>query len=101
MLPNGLPYSRFGFAVSRKIGSAVKRNLVKRRIREAVRLMQPRILPGWDMVFIARPPIVHASYQEVAAACARLLRRAQVVTGEDGAKPTADGAQRETHGGGT
>jgi len=79
-LPNELPYSRFGFVVSRRIGSAVQRNRVKRRLRESVRLMQSQILPGWDMVFIARSPIVQANYREVATACARLLWRAHFLT---------------------
>ncbi|MCD6290894.1 MAG: ribonuclease P protein component [Anaerolineae bacterium] len=100
VLPNGLSYSRFGFAVSRRIGSAVRRNRVKRRLREAVRSMQPQIQPGWDIVFIARPPIAEADYRQVVAACARLLRRAHLLK-QDGASgkgvedtPTAVGNQK-------
>ncbi len=99
-LPNDLPYSRFGFAVSRRIGSAVRRNRVKRRMREAVRLMQPQIAPGWDMVFIARSPITQADYHEIAAACARLLRRAQLLTtaeGEASAATAVEATEDEQH----
>ena len=78
VLGNGLPYSRFGFSVSRRIGRAVVRNLVKRRMRESVRMRMPQIEPGWDCVFIARNPIRQATYGKVDEACAQLLRRASL-----------------------
>jgi ribonuclease P protein component len=78
LLPNHLPYSRCGFSVSSRIGNAVHRNRIKRRLREAMRLRMDTIKPGWDLVFIARHPIRSADYQEMDTACARLLRRAQL-----------------------
>lgn len=77
-LPNDLPYSRFGFAVNSRIGKAVQRNRIKRRLREILRLQQNRIQPGWDIILIARQPIRSADYHEIEAACARLLGRAQL-----------------------
>jgi ribonuclease P protein component len=79
VLPNQLPYSRFGFSVSSRIGNAVNRNRIKRRLREAIRLRMDLIEPGWDLVFIARNPIRKADYREMDAACARLLRRAHLL----------------------
>lgn len=79
VLPNGLPYSRFGFSVSKRIGKAVQRNLIRRRIRESLRLRMDQILPGWDLVWIARTPIQRAEYGEINAACARLLWRASLL----------------------
>ena len=78
-LQNDLPYSRFGFSVSTRIGKAVLRNQIKRRLRESNRLRLEEIAPGWDVVFIARKPIRSADYHEMDAACARLLRRAQLL----------------------
>ena len=78
-LVNGLPYSRFGFSVSSRIGGAVVRNRVKRRLREAMRLRAAQIAPGWDIVFIARQPIRRADYHQMDVACARLLRRAHLL----------------------
>lgn len=78
-LPNGLDYSRFGFSVSNRLGKAVERNRIRRRLREAVRLRMSTIEPGWDLVFIARQPIRSADYHQMDAACARLLGRAQLL----------------------
>lgn len=77
-LPNNLDHSRFGISVSKRIGNAVIRNLVKRRLREALRIRIDTIQPGWDLVFIARNPIRHADYHQIDDACARLIRRAQL-----------------------
>lgn len=82
VLPNGLPHSRFGFSISARIGGAVIRNRLKRRLREAIRLRMVMIEPGWDVVLIARRPILYADYQQMDAACARLLRRAHLLREE-------------------
>ena len=78
-LENDLDYSRFGFSVSTRIGNAVTRNRIKRRLREAMRLRMDMVKPGWDLVFIARKPICDADYQKIDAACARLLGRAHLL----------------------
>ena len=78
-LPNDQPISRCGFTVSRRLGKAVERNRARRRISEAVRLMWDLIEPGWDMVWIARPGVNEAEFAVLQNACARLLRRANVL----------------------
>ncbi len=79
VLPNGLPYSRFGFSVSTRVGGAVVRNRIKRRLREIMRLRAAEIKPGWDIVVVARRPIRDARYALLDATCARLLGRAHLL----------------------
>lgn len=85
VLANDLPYSRFGFSVSNRIGGAVQRNRIKRRLREAIRLRMAEIQVGLDIVFIAKYPIGSATFQQMDAACARLLRRAHLLHEANGA----------------
>lgn len=76
-LANGLDCSRFGFLVSKRIGNAVVRNKVKRRLRGTVRLSSPK--GGWDALFIVRRGAGTAKYQELKDATENLLRRAKLV----------------------
>jgi ribonuclease P protein component len=59
--------SRFGFSVSRRVGNAVVRNRVKRRLREFVRLNRRELAPAMDFVVIAKPGAAKLSYAELAA----------------------------------
>ncbi len=53
--PNALPFSRLGLSVSRKVGTAVKRNRIKRLLRESFRLQQHLLPVGMDWLIIVRP----------------------------------------------
>jgi ribonuclease P protein component len=81
-LPNDLEHSRFGFAVGRRIGEAVVRNRIKRRMRESVRvrIQQGEIVPGWDVVLIARHPIKSATFHQVDEAIGLVLCQAGLVS---------------------
>ena len=74
-LRNELDYSRFGFVVSKRLGKAVQRNKIKRRMREVTRLCMSRIEPGFDLVFIARLPIQQANYAEIEQSLRHLLKK--------------------------
>jgi ribonuclease P protein component len=61
--PNGLAEARIGFTVTKKLGSAVIRNRIRRRLREAARLVFPDCaVAGYDYVAIARPAALTADF---------------------------------------
>lgn len=67
---------RLGIVASKRLGNAVKRNRARRLIREAMRRLCPRLRPGWDVVVIARAPILAVSMPQVEIDLEHLLRRA-------------------------
>jgi ribonuclease P protein component len=73
------PPARCGFVAGKKVGSAVRRNRAKRLLREAVRVRQDALAPGWDLVFVARSPLAEAALNQAQAAVNQLLKRANVV----------------------
>jgi ribonuclease P protein component len=77
--PNEGPHTRVGFVAGRGVGNAVARNRAKRRLREAMRVIQSAVQPGWDLILIARLPLVSAAHDDVIDALRTLLRRAGLV----------------------
>jgi ribonuclease P protein component len=74
-----LAQTRAGFVTSRKIGGAVARNRVRRRLREVVRKHQHQIVDGTWLVVIASPNAARATYQELEAEWLRLAQRASIL----------------------
>lgn len=77
LLRNHLPYNRYGFSVGKRLGKAVVRNRVRRRLREGVHSLP--IQPGWDVVISARRPAAAVNYHELRDAVAGLLSRARIL----------------------
>ncbi len=80
-LANNLDYSRFALVVSRRVGNAVVRNRIKRRLRETLR--SSPVTPGWDAVIIVRRGAQKAGYRELSRAAKNLLRRSRIAESED------------------
>lgn len=73
--PNGLPFSRLGLSVGRKVGCAVQRNRVKRRIRAAVRAVLQSSQLRCDMVIVARAAAETVPFAELEKAISRGISR--------------------------
>ena len=62
------------------MGKAVRRNKVRRRIREAYRIHESAILPGFDLVVVARTRAAFASYAQIERDLLRLLDKLGVLS---------------------
>lgn len=74
--PNGLELSRFGWSIKKALGSAVKRNRIRRRIREIIRLHRQEIAPGWDIVIHPRSSVATGKFSAATDDLLKLLPRA-------------------------
>jgi ribonuclease P protein component len=76
---NDMDISRATAVASKKIGNAVIRNRVKRRIRACLNDNWLDVKSGWDFIFYSRSKIVDADYQEIDNAIKHLLIKAGVI----------------------
>lgn len=60
--------NRLGITVSTKLGKAVIRNRVRRRLREIYRLSQHDMKKGYDIVLVGRSRAIHATFEELSRA---------------------------------
>ena len=72
--PSEIAQTRWGLAVSRRVGNAVVRNRVKRKIRESIRDI--RSITGLDVIVSARPAAADAGGESVRSSLHQLARRA-------------------------
>ena len=74
--------NRVGITVSKKLGGAVVRNRVRRRLREIYRLHEEAFAPGWDIVVVARSRCVAAPFDKMTSAYLSLAAKAGVLEGK-------------------
>ena len=66
---------KVGFSVTKKVGKAVVRNKVKRRLKEVVRKFKNNIAPKHTLIFIAKPEVVNISFDEIVCEVQYLLKK--------------------------
>lgn len=67
--------ARIGLTVPRAIGTAVVRNRIKRRMREAIRLQIEQLSPQWSIVINPRRSVTKAPFPQLQREVERLFRR--------------------------
>ncbi len=88
LLSNGLTHSRLGITVPGKVGKAVVRNRIKRRLREIFRLNRTAIAPGWDIVVNPRTQAAEAEFDKLTKDFLRLMPKPEPPQGSaEGASP--------------
>lgn len=76
---NGTDQNRLGFTVSAKMGCAVQRNRVRRRLREIYRLNEEKFQSGWDIVVVTRTRAMTASYAKLEKAFLSAAQKLQLL----------------------
>jgi len=85
VLPTDNKVFRLGIVTSRKLGNAVKRNLIKRRLREIFRLNKHRFVPakdmsGYDMIFLPQKSALNLSYTSLENIVFNIWKRANLIS---------------------
>ena len=77
---NGTKRNRIGLTVGAKLGHAVERNRLRRRLREIYRLHEASFVPGYDLVVVARSRAIGADYAVLEHAYLSLAARLGLLT---------------------
>ncbi|OGO15524.1 MAG: ribonuclease P protein component [Chloroflexi bacterium RBG_16_48_8] len=75
--------TRFGVTASKAVGSAVSRNRAKRRIRAAIHSYLPEVNAGWDVLLIARAPLIDAEWPQICEVLQDLLKHSKILKTEE------------------
>ena len=77
--PNRLGINRVGITVGKKLGHAVVRNRVRRRLREVYRINEDKFTAGWDIVVVARSRCIYADFRKLTDAYLSLAEKAGIL----------------------
>ncbi len=77
--PNHMRTNRIGITAGKKLGKAVVRNRVRRRLREIYRLHEEQFAPGWDIVVVTRSRSVTAGFSKLTEAYLSLAEKAGIL----------------------
>ena len=74
---------RLGITTGVKLGNAVKRNRARRRIRELYRGEEQALLPGYDIVVVARTRVIYGKYADLQRSFRRLTEKLELRRGRE------------------
>lgn len=79
---NNLDYNRYGFTAAKKIKKAVTRNIIRRRLKEIVRLNEYKLKEGYDIIFMARVNSADTDYKNLEKSFNKLIKRNNLYKGD-------------------
>ena len=80
---NGMAGNRLGVSVSTKLGGAVQRNRIRRRLKEIYRINEGKLLAGYDIVIVARMRSRFMQFREIESSVLSLLRKLNIADGDN------------------
>lgn len=80
-MKTGNPKNRLGITVSSKLGGAVQRNRIRRRLKEVYRLNEHLLQVGYDIVIVARMRCRYARWSEIESSVLPLFRKLNLIVG--------------------
>lgn len=87
---NGLERTRYGISTGRRVGSAVVRNGIRRRLRSILHVLDSDVERGFDILLVARPAAATVKQSELDAVLRQLLKRSSLLS-SDHAQGNAEG----------
>lgn len=78
---NGLAHSRMGFSINKKVGKAVVRNKIKRRLKALYQEAYPRLTPGYDYVIVVKNNVADLDFKTMKSAFYHLFRVSKFLKG--------------------
>jgi ribonuclease P protein component len=79
---NNFGFNRFGFTAAKKIKKAVSRNIIRRRLKEIVRLNEDNFKEGYDIVIMARVNATESDYNKLERSFIKLMKRKKLFKGD-------------------
>lgn len=78
-LPNGLSHNRYGLVTSGRVGGAVVRNRTRRLLREVIRMLNPQLRTGFDVVLVVRQPLTQQPFDSVNRILTEMFHQANLM----------------------
>lgn len=76
---NEIGRTRFGISTGRRVGPAVVRNQIRRRLRTILRRLDGQLEQGWDILLVARPPAAQQTQKGLEQAVLGLFRSSGLI----------------------
>jgi len=95
-VPNGAEDAAVGFTVTKKVGNAVERNRIKRRLRAAVTACARDFAPGHDYVLVGRREALNEPFDELVGNLSRALARVNAGTPSKTTRPDRSAGPRNS-----